>query len=281
MTQPARQLNIPVNAVIDVGLHAADLVLAMRREGLQDVRSKSSASDIVTEADVASEKLIRTELSELDGSLGFWGEESNRQPDEPLFWIVDPIDGTNNFAMGLPLFAVNIALQNGPETVLGVTVALPDRRVYWAEAGRGAYLRYADGSEQRLVVRSAERLQDVFLTTGFPYHRAENADNNSAEHAYLLSRAQGIRCLGASAMDLAFVASGALGGYWEAWIKPWDAAPGALMVREAGGQVTTYAGDEWTLTDNTLVASNGRPGIHNTILDGIRSARAGLSDPLF
>ena len=86
----------------------------MRAAGLHDVRSKSSDIDIVTEADVAAEALIREGLTALGPDLGFWGEESNRRPDEAAFWVVDPIDGTNNFAMGLPLYAVNIALQNGP-----------------------------------------------------------------------------------------------------------------------------------------------------------------------
>ncbi len=176
---------IAVDAVIDVALRAADLVLSMRAAGLQDVRTKSSASDIVTEADVAAEALIREQLAALAPALGFWGEESNRRPQESAFWVVDPIDGTNNFAMGMPLFAVNIALQDGPRTVIGVTVALPDRRIYWAAAGEGVYLRRPDGVEHRLLVSSADDLADVFLTTGFPYHRAENADNNSAELAHL------------------------------------------------------------------------------------------------
>ena len=253
----------------------------MREEGLQNVRTKSSASDIVTEADVAAEKLIHQELRALDNSLGFWGEESNRQPDENAFWLVDPIDGTNNFAMGLPLFAVNIALNNGPDTVIGVTLSLPSQRVYWAAAGAGSWLRQADGSEVRILVSEAAELAQAFLTTGFPYHRAEHADNNSAEHSYFISRAQGVRCFGSAAMDLAFVASGALGGYWESWINPWDAAPGALLVREAGGRVTNYAGEPWALTDRDIVASNGKAGVHDALLEGIRTARATLSSPLF
>ena len=202
LVDPRRDLE----AVVDVALRAGELVTRMREEGLQNIRRKSSASDLVTEADVAAEKLIREGLAALDASVGFWGEESNRRPDEIAFWVVDPIDGTNNYAMGLPLYAVNIGLQNGPDTVLGVTVELPARRIYWAVAGEGAYLRTQDGTEQRLHVNGSVNLENTFLTTGFPYHRAEHADNNSAEHLYFLSRAQGIRCLGASAIDLVFVA---------------------------------------------------------------------------
>lgn len=280
MSEDLPGTQVDVDAVIEVALRAADLVTEMRAQGLRSVRSKSSTIDIVTEADIASEKLIRRELSALDGTVGFWGEESNEQPQEPSFWIVDPIDGTNNFAMGIPHYAVNIALQDSIQTLLGVTIALPARRVYWAVAGEGAFLREPDGSEQPLRVNSAQELGGVFLTTGFPYHRAEHADNNSAEHTHFLTKAQGVRCLGASALDLVYVASGAFGGYWEAWIKPWDAAPGVLMIREAGGKVTKYGGEEWSLHDQTLIASNGQPRIHQALVDGIRAARSTLREPL-
>ena len=168
-----------LEGVVDVALRAESLITSMRAEGLANVRTKSSASDLVTEADVAAEKLIRAGLAELEPSLGFWGEESNSRPQEPAFWIVDPIDGTNNYAMGLPLFAVNIALQDGPRTVLGVTVESPARRVFWAMAGEGAHVRSPDRSEQRLQVSGAETIADAFLTTGFPYHRTSHADNYS------------------------------------------------------------------------------------------------------
>ena len=280
VTESWTHSGIDVNDVIEIAIHAGELVATMRAAGLQDIRNKSSASDIVTEADVASEKLLRAELAALGPSYGFWGEESNLPPDEAVYWIVDPIDGTNNFAMGLPLYAVNIALCDGPDAVLGVTLAMPSRTIYWSTTVGGAWQRAGNGRDQALHVSPATRLDQVFLTTGFPYHRAEHADNNSAEHTYMLSRAQGLRCLGSSAMDLVFVASGALGGYWEPWIKPWDAAPGALLIREAGGRVTNYDGDDWTLTDHTIVASNGQPDVHDGMLDAIRTARESLEESL-
>jgi myo-inositol-1(or 4)-monophosphatase len=267
-----------IEAVIDVALCAGTLVTSIREKGLQDVRRKSSAIDLQTEADVAAEKLIREELGALDSSLGFWGEESNKKPEETAFWIVDPIDGTNNFTMGLPLYAVNIALQDGPQTVVGVTVELPSRRVYWAAVGEGAYLRSADGSQQRLHVNQAGTLESAFLSTGFPYHRTEHADNNGAEHLHFLSRAQGIRCLGASAIELAYVAAGMLGGYWEGWLNPWDVAPGALLVREAGGRITNYEGDEWALDDRSVIATNGQAQVHQSLIAGIRTVRSQLTE---
>jgi myo-inositol-1(or 4)-monophosphatase len=161
---------------------------------------------------------------------------------------------------------------------LGVTLALPARRLFFARIGGGAFRR-DDGRERRdlpLRVSQVVNLEHALLTTGFPYHRAEHEDNNLLEFAFFLARAQGIRTMGASALDLVNVASGALSGYWEGWLQPWDAAPGALIVREAGGQVTDYQGNDWTIFGKTLVASNGQPALHTALLDGVREARRGL-----
>jgi myo-inositol-1(or 4)-monophosphatase len=266
-----------VEAVIAAAREAGRLVLRMQREGLQNVRGKSSQIDLVTEADVASEQLLRATLGERYPQIGFWGEESNRQPTEEYFWVVDPIDGTTNFASGLPFFAVNVALNRRESTLLGVTLELPAGRVYWAVQGRGAYVRDAAG-ERRLSVNEAGDLNGALISTGFPYHRAERADNNGAEFLYFMARTRGVRCMGSAALDLTNVASGALAAYWEGFLQPWDAAPGVLMVREAGGLVTDYSGAAWTLTSANLVASNGQPALHEQLVQGIQSARAGLSD---
>jgi myo-inositol-1(or 4)-monophosphatase len=252
----------------------------MQRAGLQNIRGKSSEVDLVTEADVAAEHAIRAALYAAQPEYGFWGEESNQAPDSARFWVVDPIDGTNNFANGIPYFAVNIALNQGDKTLLGVTLELPARRLHWAVAGEGAYVRNLDGTETRLRVNAAARLSAALTSTGFPYHRAEHEDNNLPEFAYFLAHTQGVRCMGTAAMDLVNVASGALGAYWEGWLNPWDVAPGALMVQEAGGTVTDYWGKPWRLASRTVVASNGRPDFHAAMVEGIRQARRSLTTPL-
>lgn len=259
---------------------AGDLIVRMQAEGLRNVRGKSNEIDLVTEADVAAEQAIRTTLAARHPAIGFWGEESNQPPTEASFWVVDPIDGTINFANGLWFCAVNIALQQEGQLVLGVTLELPAQRLYWAELGRGAYARQADGRDLALHVNEANRLGRALLTTGFPYHRAEHEDNNLAEFAYFMARTQGVRCMGSAALDLVNVARGALAGYWEGWLNPWDAAPGVLMVREAGGIVTDYSGAPWQLTSKSLLASNGQPALHEALLEGIYSARRGLAATL-
>lgn len=267
-----------VEAVIEVTRSAAELVRRMQRAGLNNVRSKSSEGDLVTEADVASERLIRETLSQRYPSVALWGEESNQAPTTEYFWLVDPIDGTNNYAVGLDYNAVTIALQKGEQTLLGVTYQIHTGRVYYARLGEGAVRRDANGEETYLCVNTVDRLGAALLATGFPYHRAESTDNNSAEFTYFLPRTTGLRCLGAAALDTAHVASGALAAFWEGWLNAWDAAAGALLVREAGGRVTNYLGDEWRIHDGSIIASNGRPGIHDALVDGIRSARATLNE---
>lgn len=262
--------------MLEVAQQAGDLVLAMQSDGLTNIASKSNKTDLVTEADVASEKLIHRELHSRYPTFGLWGEESNQAPTSEYFWIVDPIDGTTNFANGLPYFAVNIALNQGPTTLLGVTLELPARRLYFAQIGQGAYVRSERG-DLRLQVNSVDTLHDAFLTTGFPYHRTDHDDNNLAEFAYFLPRSQGVRCMGTAAMDMVGVARGATAAYWEGWLNAWDAAPGVLMVREAGGQVTDYQGRPWQITSRSLIASNGQPTLQTALVEGIQTARKNLA----
>jgi myo-inositol-1(or 4)-monophosphatase len=265
---------VDIESIIAIARQAGDLVVRMQDQGLSDIQSKSNDIDLVTEADLASEKLIRDELTGRYPDFGFWGEESNTPPTTALYWIVDPIDGTVNYANGIPLYAVNIALQHDANALLAVTVELPAGRAYWAELGRGAYVREANGSESRLVVNRVDRLRMAIISTGFPYDRAENPDNNSREFAYFMPRCQGVRRMGAAAIDLAYVAAGIFSGHWENGLNPWDISPGALLVQEAGGLVTDYQGNPWTPTSRAFVASNGHPDLHQALLDGIRSVRA-------
>jgi myo-inositol-1(or 4)-monophosphatase len=266
--------------LIDVVQQAGAQVLMMQARGLTQIAGKSSEIDLVTEADLASEKLIRAALYARYPAFDFWGEESNEPPTTDFFWVVDPIDGTSNFANGLPYFAVNLALCQGDAPQMGVTLELPARRLFYAQQGQGAFVRTLDGRDARLQVNGVSTLGRAFLTTGFPYHRTDYADNNLAEFSRLMGCSQGVRCMGSAALDLANVAAGALAGYWEGWLKPWDAAPGVLLVQEAGGLVTDYRGGPWKLRNQTLVATNGNPDLHAALLDNIRAARRDLSESL-
>lgn len=272
-----------IEPIMDVARRAGDLVLQMQRDGLHQIRNKSSAIDLVTEADVASEQLIQRELAALYPDVAFWGEESGGAPDADRFWLVDPIDGTTNYANGIPFFAISIALcrplpDHGIEPLLGLVLELPAGRAFWAQQGRGAFVRTVDEREQPLRVNAESDLCHALLSTGFPYHRTESTDNNTTEFAYFLSRCQGVRSMGSAALDLAYVARGVFAGYWEGWLGPWDAAAGVLLVREAGGCITDYGADPWRLQNRGMIASNGQPAIHQALVDGIRHARRDLSE---
>ena len=266
------------DVVIGVARAAGDLVRRMYRTGAATVTEKSTAIDLVTAADVAAEGFIRDALGRLYPAVALWGEESNQQPDSEYFWLVDPINGTTNFAHGIAYCSVNIALQRRAETLLAVTYHLGLDVTYHARPGGGSWLREPSGAERRLSVSTTTTLRKSILITGFPYHRAESEDNNGREFGYFMPRTTCVRNLGSAALDLAHVSAGNADAYWEGWLNPWDLAAGVLLVREAGGRVTTYEGREWTLGDNNVIAGNGQPDLHQAMLDGIRSARASLPE---
>ncbi len=263
-----------VDWVIQVARGAGDLARRMYASGQATVKEKSNEIDLVTAADVAAEEFVREALARLYPGVALWGEESNQPPAQPDYWLVDPIDGTTNFAHNIPYCAVNIALQLGGQTVLAVTYHIGMDCTFYARRGAGAFQRLSTSHERQLQTSSTATLRKALLITGFPYHRSESADNNSAEFAYFMPRTTSVRNLGSAALDLAHVALGAADAYWEGWLNPWDLTAGVLLVREAGGWATTYTGQEWTIGDRQVIASNGSPELHTALLTGIQNARS-------
>jgi myo-inositol-1(or 4)-monophosphatase len=261
---------------IDLVEQAGRLLLGYQSSGLSadQVRTKTSPADLVTEADLASDGLILGAIhAQFPGHTLFSEESSSGDPpDVEWLWLVDPLDGTTNFAHRLPIFAVNLAVARRGEVVLAVTHDPSAGRTYWAEAGSGAWVR-AKFRDHPLHVSAADSLRRSLLATGFPYDRATNPDDNLAEFAALDRRCQAVRRLGSSALAAAWVAEGILDGYWEAGIKPWDTAAGSLLVREAGGAVTDCRGEPWQLASRSILVSNGQPALHRGILETIAEAR--------
>jgi myo-inositol-1(or 4)-monophosphatase len=227
----------------------------------------------VTETDNAAEALIRSRLTVDFPEHRILAEESGgdawREPGPPI-WLVDPLDGTNNFAHGFPHVGVSLALVDDHEPVVGV-VYDPLRDETWTAAkGSGAAL-----NGEPIDVTEVATLADAFLVTGFPYDRRTAPDNNVERLDHFLRRSQGVRRAGAAVLDLCYVACGRCDGFWEIRLHPWDVAAGILMVREAGGKVTDFAGGPDCVSGETIVASNG--WIHEEML---RVIREGAEAPL-
>ena len=234
----------------------------MRHYGrLASIESKGRVGDLVTNADLAAEKVVLDVLADATPDIAVLAEESGAVGEQDgLRWCVDPLDGTTNFAHGYPFFATSIGLTFRQNPVLGA-IAVPFLgEVYWGAPGVGAFC-----NEQAINVSSCRSLEDSLLVTGFAYDRHTRLDNNYAEFCWLTHRTRGVRRGGAAAVDLAFVAAGRQDGYWERGLSPWDLAAGVALVDIAGGCISGYGGDVFQLNSGRVVAAG--PQLHPAILD--------------
>jgi len=221
--------------------------------------------DLVTAADRTSEKLIRERLAEAFPEHGVFGEEGTRERMEGEFrWYVDPLDGTTNFAHGFPQFCVSMGLEQRPAqstkgaaldqdgTIVAGVIYDPMRdELYTAERGRGAWL-----NGKPMHVSRIEDLAESLVSTGFPSRKRHDSPNVHFYQEFTL-RSHGVRRAGSAALDLAYVASGRLEAFWEFNLNPWDTAAGILLVEEAGGLLTDFAGGAFQLNSHEVLASNG------------------------
>ena len=243
-----------------------------RYEGVLEVSTKSTAVDLVTDVDQAAEALILGQLRARYPDHLVYAEETAQdeavlQGDAPV-WVVDPLDGTVNYAHGFPVFAVSVALVVGGKPVVGVIVDPLRGETFVAEQGQGAWL-----NGRRLHVTTRASLGEALLATGFPYSRATERDNNLDAFNYLMPRVRGVRRAGSACLDLAWTAAGRLDGYWEMYLKPYDWAAGWLLVEEAGGRVTDFSGQPWSMVQPVarIIATNGR--LHDDLVNALATAR--------
>ncbi|HEY3308996.1 MAG TPA: inositol monophosphatase family protein [Desulfuromonadaceae bacterium] len=221
--------------------------------------------DLVTEVDRESEHLIVNHLLARFPNYNILAEEGEYAPtDSPLRWIIDPVDGTTNYAHGFPWFCVSIGLESDGILVAGVVFNPMQEELFTTTKGGGAYL---NGS--RLSVSNRSPLKNSLLGTGFPYDCATDSANNFSNFIAFQKAARGIRRAGAAALDLAYVAAGRLDGFWELKLKPWDVAAGVLLIEEAGGTVSTFDGKPFSISNNRVVASNSL--IHGEMLTILQS----------
>lgn len=226
--------------------------------------TKKGEIDLVTEVDCAAERLIIKIIRKAFPDHAFLAEESQTAGDSPYRWIIDPIDGTTNFAHGLPVCSVSIAYEEKGVVKLGGVYDPCRNELFFAERGKGAFL-----NGKKIKVSKTRLLNDALLATGFPYHRRQDPDKYLKPFREFLMQAREIRRLGSAAIDLCYVACGRFDGYWEAVLKPWDKAAGILIVQEAGGKVTDYKGITSTLSQPSVVSTNGH--IHAQVLSILHS----------
>lgn len=240
---------------------AGDILTRMSKQANR--MEKKGEIDLVTEADLLAEKAILGLLKDRFGKDAILSEESRAHTGSSgRTWIVDPLDGTVNFAHGFPCYTVSIALESHGELMLGL-VSDPVRGEHFeAIKGQGAFM---DG--RRLSVSESRELNDSLLLTGFPYDIREEPDQVLRLFRAMILRARGVRRPGSAALDLCYVAAGRADGFWEEKLHPWDSAAGVLLVREAGGVVTTFEGAEYRPGDPSLVAGN--PLVHSAMMEVI------------
>jgi len=248
-----------INDIIEIAKQAGSVV----REGFGKnfkIDYKTSENNLVTEVDKASEKLITDFITKKYPVHSILAEEgSGTKNNSEYLWVVDPLDGTTNFAHGLPIFSVSIGVQKNNVTIAGVVYDVMNDIVYSAEKDSGAF-----AGSQKMIVNRTSKLEHSLLVTGFPYNIAENPENAFQKFEALTRKARGVRRLGSAAIDFCFVASGIFEGFWEVHLHPWDLCAGQLIVEEAGGLVTDFKGNEIDIYSKKILASNGI--IHNQII---------------
>lgn len=230
-----------------------------------EISSKPGRQNLVTEYDKKAEALIIEMIRSQFPSHNFLAEESGASKTQKgeVLWVIDPLDGTVNFAHNIPLFAVSIAATAGKEILSGVIYQPMTDELFIAEKGKGAYL-----NGQKLQVSATTNIEMAILATGFPYNVDENPLGCIDTFTSLVRLGIPIRRFGAAAIDLAYVAAGRFDAYWEVLLHPWDMAAGKLLIEEAGGRVTHYDGSDHKIFDHsTLLASNGI--LHPTMLKAL------------
>jgi myo-inositol-1(or 4)-monophosphatase len=266
-----------LSALLDVAVEVAEAAGVLALEGLsaQPQIDFKGRRELVTPVDRACEELIISRVREAFPDHGYFAEEGHKTEGEhPFRWIVDPIDGTTNYAHRLPAFAISIGIEDAQGMAVGVVHAPYLQETFFGSRGGGAFFvrgPRSEGQPRRLAVSQTADLADAVLATGFAYVRNETENTNLDNWAALSMQTRGLRRVGSASLDLAYVADGRFDGFWEMHLKPYDVAAGVLLIREAGGLVTDMFGGEDWLEGQTIVATNG--ACHEAIRAQLASVR--------
>jgi myo-inositol-1(or 4)-monophosphatase len=259
---------------VEIVLRAGEIQLSRQRSGFRV--DKKGTIDLVTEVDLECERMCRSVLADRFPDHDVLAEELSSGPGEQASarhrWVFDPLDGTTNYAHGLPVYCASLALEVDGEAVVGAIFDPTRGELFTAERGVGAFL-----NGRRLQVSETTELLDSLLVTGFPYDVHQQLQRLVAVFGAFLGRARAVRRLGSAALDLCYVAAGRFDGFWEQRLKPWDVAAGALIVREAGGRITGMDGSPFDPVAGHLIASNGL--IHDAMIGVVEAAGAKVGPP--
>jgi myo-inositol-1(or 4)-monophosphatase len=250
-----KEVSINLNSVYQVAIAAAyqaGKILNKYYGNLKHVQKKG-AIDLVTEADLESEKTIKSIIQRQYPDHGIVAEESGIQTSRtPYEWMIDPLDGTTNYAHQIPIFAVSIAFAVNKQPVVGVVFNPVAQDLFTSMKDQGA--KY---NGQPIAVSQTKKLSESVLVTGFPYNLNEIIESLMVRFSNCLQSAQAVRRLGAAALDLCFIASGRFDGFWEQNLKPWDTAAGMLIAKEAGAHITNFSNEAYHYEMPEILATNG------------------------
>ncbi|MGF1623443.1 MAG: inositol monophosphatase family protein [Alphaproteobacteria bacterium] len=275
MPTPTPRRTPLINVMVKAAFKAAKSLVHDFGEVEQLQVSRKGPGDFVSQADLKAEKLIRQELKRARPEFGFMLEEGGEIPgDGEHVWVVDPLDGTNNFLHGLPHFSISIGLRKGDDIQAGVVYDPLRDELFWAERAIGAYVADSRGLDRRLRIAGRRQLTDAMLATGLSPRCANDPakrDRFMAEFAAMTAAAGNVRRWGSAALDLCYVAAGRFDGFWEDELSLWDIAAGLIIVREAGGTVSDITGGASPITGTGMIAAN--PAVHTSMLKALRAVR--------
>jgi myo-inositol-1(or 4)-monophosphatase len=249
-----------INDIIEISKRAGSII----KEGFGTtfkIEYKTNESNLVTEIDKASEELIINFIKKKYPSHSILAEEGgDLRKNSEYLWVVDPLDGTTNFAHGLPIFSVSIGVQKNGETIAGVVYDVMRDLVFSAEKGSGAFT-----NSEQIEVSIVNKLEHSLLVTGFPYDIAENPEGAFERFTILTKKSRGMRRLGSAAIDFCYLASGVFDGFWEVHLHPWDICAGKLIAEEAGGMVTDFKGKSIDIFSKKILSTNNK--IHEQMIE--------------
>jgi len=249
-----------INKIINIAKEAGEVIRNGFGENLK-IEFKTGENNLVTNIDKAAEKIILDFVKLEYPHHSIIAEESGTKFNSSDYtWVIDPLDGTTNFAHGLPIFAVSIGIQKKDETIAGVIYDVMNDKIYAAEKGAGTYV-----NGNKSTVTKNNNLAESLVVTGFPYDIKKDLDETVRVFTQFLLKTRGVRRLGSAAIDFCYVASGVFEGFWESGLNPWDVCAGLLLVKEAGGTTSDFRGEPINIFSNQFLATNGL--VHKKMLE--------------